>query len=406
MAFKFNFFTPIDVTSDTNETIETKPEFLDKSVTKVELTFLQQEPTLVPYYSTPTVRVINGIELNLSLNPTLKELENIYGIYPGAKTEDNTLLFDWFKGPSDLVPGIYEGGFRLWEGAVDLVEYLTSQEVEFGGKMILELGTGIGLPGILALKRGGKVWFQEYNIEVLQCATIPHSFMNIGNHDDVFKYATYISGSWSSLVPYSKENSLIFDIILMSETIYEVSNYLTLLELIDETLVPNGTVIIAAKQTYFGLSGSIKEFKDFVTQNGKFRCSTVVTIETSVPREILILSRKIIPDSTAIDIEEFAIEIGAENCSIQKDESDTEFWQFKTDLESYQFASKLIREKKFIIIEQRTEFFPRLHSQLTADQFEETAQVLDKLNGIEDVTGVFDNISCKELDIQGSAIAY
>ena len=77
----------------------------------------------------------------------------------------------------------------------------------------------------------------------------------------------------------------------MAETIYEVSHYDTLLDIIDQTLTPNGKVIIAAKQTYFGLSGSTKEFKDLVARRKTFQCSTVVTIETNVPREILVLSR-------------------------------------------------------------------------------------------------------------------
>ena len=228
----------------------------------------------------------------MSLNPNFEELLEIHSMYPGAKTEEQTAkLSDWFRGPSDLIPGIYEGGFRLWEGAGDLVEYLTNQNLEFSDKLVLELGTGIGLPGILALRKGAKVWFQEYNIEVLECATIPHSFMNIGNHGDVFKNATFLSGPWSNLVPYFKEISLKFDIILMAETIYEVSHYDTLLDIIDQTLTPNGKVIIAAKQTYFGLSGSTKEFKDLVARRKTFQCSTVVTIETNVPREILVLSR-------------------------------------------------------------------------------------------------------------------
>ena len=289
MAFKFNFFS--DQTGTKDETTESKPELSKKPVIQLDIAFLNLEPSLLPYYSSPIIRNISGTEFALSLNPTLEELIAIYRKYPGVSSESQTQLSDWFRGPSDLVPGLYEGGFRLWEGAVDLVEFLTNQNIEFENKLVLELGTGIGIPGILALKRGAKVWFQEYNIEVLKCATIPHTFMNIGNHGDVFKNAVYLSGSWFSLVPYSKENSLKFDIIIMAETIYEVKNYPTLLELFENLLVPNGTIIIAAKQTYFGLSGSTKEFRNYVSKNGTFQCETVVTIQTNVPREILFLTR-------------------------------------------------------------------------------------------------------------------
>ena len=289
MAFKFNFFPEQTGTKD--ETYEHTPEVSDKPILQLDIAFLEQEPSLVPLYSSPSIRDISGIEFVLSLNPRLEELTAIHSKYSGVGAQNQTQLSDWLKGTSDLVPGVYEGGFRLWEGAIDLVEFLTNQNVVFEDKLVLELGTGIGLPGILALKRGAKVWFQDYNIEVLECATIPHTFMNISNHGDVFKNATYLSGSWSSLVPYSKQNLQKFDIIMTAETIYEASNYPALLELFDKLIVPNGTIIIAAKQTYFGLSGSTKEFKDFVSKIGTFQCKTVVTIETSVPREILILSR-------------------------------------------------------------------------------------------------------------------
>ena len=286
MAFKFNFFS--DETGTKEETPKSIVELLDRNVTKVDLSSLK----LVPYYSNSIIRTMGGNEFHLSLNPNFEELKKIHSSYPGAKTDEETAkLSDWLNGPSDLIPGVYEGGFRLWEGACDLVEYLTNQNLKFCDKLVLELGTGIGLPGILALRKGAKVWFQEYNIEVLQCATIPHSFMNIGNHDDLFKNATFLSGSWSNLISYFEEISLKFDIILMAETIYEVSHYGTLLDIIDQTLTPHGKVIIAVKQTYFGLSGSTKEFKDFVAQRKAFQCSTVVTIETNVPREILVLSR-------------------------------------------------------------------------------------------------------------------
>lgn len=33
---------------------------------------------------------------------------------------------------SDLVPGVYEGGLKVWEGCIDLVEYLASQGVGAG----------------------------------------------------------------------------------------------------------------------------------------------------------------------------------------------------------------------------------------------------------------------------------
>ena len=46
---------------------------------------------------------------------------------------------------SDIVKGVYEGGFRVWEGALNLMRFLSdldSSEIE--GKTIMELGCGQG----------------------------------------------------------------------------------------------------------------------------------------------------------------------------------------------------------------------------------------------------------------------
>ena len=53
-------------------------------------------------------------------------------------------------GESDLVPGVYEGGFKVWEGSIDLVELLVRDKVEMKGKKVIELGCGISLSLLLS----------------------------------------------------------------------------------------------------------------------------------------------------------------------------------------------------------------------------------------------------------------
>ena len=49
---------------------------------------------------------------------------------------------------SDLIPGVYEGGLKVWECAFDLVVYLANSDIHFSGKSVIELGCGAGLPAI------------------------------------------------------------------------------------------------------------------------------------------------------------------------------------------------------------------------------------------------------------------
>jgi predicted nicotinamide N-methyase len=137
---------------------------------------------------------------------------------------------------TDLVAGQYEGGFKLWEGGVDLAEYLAADvagnKAVWGGKTVLELGCGHGLPGIIALLEGAEVHFQDFNKQVLQTLTVvnvaanwnAHRMQSVGAAVPNAAPARYFSGSWSALGPLLREQGLAgtYDVILTAETIYSM----------------------------------------------------------------------------------------------------------------------------------------------------------------------------------------
>lgn len=63
---------------------------------------------------------------------------------------------------TDLVSGVYEGGFKLWECSIDLTRFLIEQNVQVQNKNVLEIGCGAGIPGIYCLQNGAHVQFQDY----------------------------------------------------------------------------------------------------------------------------------------------------------------------------------------------------------------------------------------------------
>jgi SAM-dependent methyltransferase len=128
---------------------------------------------------------------------------------------------------SDVQTGVYEGGFKLWECAVDLVCFVETQLRQGQAAMpasVLELGCGHGLPGIHALQRGAKrVVFSDYNKEVLELTTCPNVLRNAA---PLYEHAAFYAGAWSSMsrfmadAEHLAEEEMQFDLILTAETIY------------------------------------------------------------------------------------------------------------------------------------------------------------------------------------------
>ncbi|KAM0932653.1 putative protein-histidine N-methyltransferase [Dioscorea sansibarensis] len=204
---------------------------------------------------------------------------------------------------SDLVPGKYEGGLKLWEGSLDLVRSLWT-EIQQGrlsiiGKRVLELGCGHGLPGIFTCIEGASViHFQDFNSEVLKCLTIPNVNVNLesfqkknSNVKDLKASQSpeirFFAGDWSNVHDLlfqkcdhdvSEKDSGMnstrgtydgYDIVLMAETVYELSSLPNLYSLIKKCLCyPHGVVYMAGKKHYFGVGGGTRQFQLLVEEDG------------------------------------------------------------------------------------------------------------------------------------------
>ena len=70
------------------------------------------------------------------------------------------------KQHSDLLPGKYEGGLKIWECTKDLAiylnNYISDNKCDLSNKSILDLGCGSGILGIMCAKMGASVTFQDY----------------------------------------------------------------------------------------------------------------------------------------------------------------------------------------------------------------------------------------------------
>jgi predicted nicotinamide N-methyase len=199
------------------------------------------------------------------------------------------------SGVVDVIPGVYEGGLKLWECTLDLVLYLANYSLSFQGLRILELGCGTGVVGIAAIKLFAptSIVFADYNDDVLSETTWPNIMLNITEDNSQCDMHCY-SGDWLRLISFIKTRSVNFDIILSAEVLYTEENCKKIAFFLDQMLPFNGQAILANKRYYFGTGGGSTLFESYVNEIGTLTVSTVSSIEDgqSNIRDIQVVTRK------------------------------------------------------------------------------------------------------------------
>ncbi|KAJ7019226.1 hypothetical protein C8F04DRAFT_1148520 [Mycena alexandri] len=230
---------------------------------------------------------------------------------PSSETTAPTSALEFLDAPSDLVPGVYEGGLKTWECSLDLVGYLDSfkdsTSLSLSNKRILEVGCGTAIPSIYLLyslfcnetKANTNLHFQDYNVSVLELITLPNIilawYMSPSSAEyraaasDPAEYPPadptiagelpitpslksaftaslaklgisliFSSGSWESLTTHLDVK---YDIVLTSETIYRTEALPPLIQLLRRACADsNPLCLVAAKVLYFGVGGGVSEF--------------------------------------------------------------------------------------------------------------------------------------------------
>lgn len=229
------------------------------------------------------------------------------------ENDNDNLLAGLERG--DLSSGVYEGGFKTWECAVDLASLVAS--VDIGQDIhVIELGAGSAIPSLVLLQRAlrnqhraGRIHFTlcDYNEDVLRLATAPNVFLaqqrshtedvrvndedgqelddidadTITETEKAFDASSvsfsFISGGWSDemieLIGTSavSTRSNITTLILASETIYSPTSTKDFTNVLMKLLQQNSKTSkawVAAKKIYFGVGGGVEDFRSEVLNNG------------------------------------------------------------------------------------------------------------------------------------------
>ncbi|KAI9336256.1 hypothetical protein BD770DRAFT_401785 [Pilaira anomala] len=189
MAFKFNFTNEdldledteenqqlesslndlsIDETDDINKIPSREYDILSSPLPSVIQADILQVPTVEkPIYK----RTLADVKFQMAEQDTLVEEQDDKEVISMLNLSGNT----------DLIKGVYEGGFKTWECSIDMVQYLSGlPEDQISNKKILELGCGSSLPALYLLSHShtNRVDVQDYNDQVIRYITIPNILLN------------------------------------------------------------------------------------------------------------------------------------------------------------------------------------------------------------------------------------
>jgi len=143
------------------------------------------------------------------------------------------------------------------------------------------------------------------NEEVINYVTIPNTLLNY--QDEMASRCRFFSGDWDSFKeviigpvsqPSTKDNDSVesnsqldeksYDLILSSETIYNLDYFPKFLRTIKSCLRRDGGCLyLAAKTFYFGVGGGTRVFLNMVNEDDFLEGSVVHVIKPGVQREII-----------------------------------------------------------------------------------------------------------------------
>lgn len=333
MAFKFNFTNEDLDLEDTEDSQQLESSLNELSIDASS----KDDPNKIPSqeYNILTSPLPSVIQADILQVPTVEKplyKRTLADVKFQMAEQDNLVDEDPDKevvsmlnlsGNSDLIRGVYEGGFKTWECSIDMVQYLSSLPVDqISNKKVLELGCGSSLPSLylLSCSETNKVDVQDYNDQVIRYITIPNILLNTvltvqepsanttteevkeeesseeeedseDEEDDedekrieedadtcdaeaeiptekiptmlklVSERTRAFVGDWSSLPEQLNVDQGKYDMIVTSETIYAEHALPDLIRVFQKALKkPDGVCYVAAKTVYFGVGGGILPF--------------------------------------------------------------------------------------------------------------------------------------------------
>jgi predicted nicotinamide N-methyase len=215
--------------------------------------------------------------LNSNVILTLADGSSLRKVLPRIQS-DNGMYNELEKQGTDIIPGTYEGGLKVWECSLDLCRYI-AKHTTLKPKFAMELGCGHGLPLCLilrnGLKEGGtKAFFADFNDFVLKDVTMANIILNTEGHsaEKIAQSVVLGAGDWLAMSEQLQGKTHTatagklpdngrFDLILAAETTYTAEAAEETALLLSRHLALDGIGLVATKRYYFGCGGGSDAFR-------------------------------------------------------------------------------------------------------------------------------------------------
>ena len=127
---------------------------------------------------------------------------------------------------------LYPFGLMIWESAVVLADVMDERGQQLHGRKILELGCGVGLPGLVAQQQGAYVVQTDHDALALALC----------RHNAALNRITGVEqfvGDWQDWTHAQR-----YDLVIGADIIYDTADYEVLEKVFRNTVAPRGEILL------------------------------------------------------------------------------------------------------------------------------------------------------------------